>query len=229
MNTRLAAVLLSASLFLVGCATPPQPPLSVRSEALAAKPKMGVAMSPLPKVDTEFPGAGCLLCLAAASMANQSLTAYVKTLSGEDLKQVKNDLADRLRAKGLDVVVIDEPVDLTKLPEVSTVQTNFARRDFSSLKAKYRVDKLVVVDVTALGVHRTYSSYIPTSAPKAVLQGASFIVDLTSNALDWYLPVSVRKAADANWDEPPKFPGLTNAFYQAIEQGKDAMVKPFEQ
>ena len=229
MRIRLTAALVAASLFLAGCTTPPQRSLPLRSEALASKPKMGVAMSLLPKVDTAFPGAECLLCLAAASMANRSLTAHVQTLSGDDLKQVKDDLAERLRAKGLDVIVIEEPIDLTKLREVSPVQTNFARRDFSPLKEKHRIDKLVVIDISAWGVERTYSAYVPTSEPKAIVRGASYIVDLTSNALDWYMSIWVRKAAGPNWDEPPKFPGLTNAFYQAIEQGKDAVLQPFEQ
>lgn len=227
MNIRIAAALLAVSAFLVGCATPPQPSLAVRTEALVAKPKVGIAMTPLPKVDTEFPGANCLLCLAAASVANKSLTAYVQTLPSAEVAQVKADLAAALRAKGLDVVVIDEPIDLTKLPEVSSAPVNFARRDFSSLKAKYQIDKLLLVDVTALGVWRTYASYVPTSDPKAVLRGSSYLVDLTSNGYDWYLPLSLQKAAESAWDEPPKFPGLTNAYYQAIEAGKDAVVKPF--
>jgi len=228
MNLRISAFLLMSSI-LVGCAAPPQLPVAVRSEALAAKPRIGVAMTALPKTDTAFPGADCLLCLAAASVANSSLTSHVQTLKTDDVAPVKADVAELLRAKGLDVVVIDEAIDLKTLPAVSSVQQNFARQDFTSLKAKYKVEKLLLIDVTAIGVHRTYASYIPTSDPKAVVRGASYIVDLSTNAYDWYLPLSVQKASESKWDEPPKFPGLTNAYYQAIETGKDAIVKPFSQ
>jgi hypothetical protein len=38
----------------------------------------------------------------------------------------------------------------------------------------------------------------------------------------------VQKATDGDWDEPPKFPGLTNAYFQAVEQFKDGAKKPFK-
>ena len=228
MKMRFAIALVAIASLLGGCASVPQPPLPVAKELLASKTKVGVAMAPLPKVDTAFPGAGCLLCLAAASLTNNKLTAHVQTLTVEDLPLLKGELAKSLRAKGLDAVVIDEPLDVQKLPSFSA-KPNFATKDFSALKAKYKVDKLLVIDIAALGAWRDYSSYIPTSDPKAVFKGTGYIVDLGSNALDWYLPVNIVKSADQKWDEPPKFPGLTNAYYQAIELGKDAFSKPFAQ
>src|SRR5205085_7285070 len=114
------------SALITGCATPPQPPLSVSKELLSSKAaKVGVAMTALPKVDTDFPGAGCLLCLAAASMANQSLTKHVQTLTAEDLAGVKVDMVKLLRSKGLDAVAIDEPLDVRNLPDLSSKELNF--------------------------------------------------------------------------------------------------------
>jgi hypothetical protein len=230
MKTRIAAVLVMASALLGGCASTPQFPVALSKEVLAVKTtKVGVAMTALPKVDTQFPGAGCLLCLAAASIANQSLTAHVQTLTPEDLPQLKTEVAKLLRAKGLDAIVIDEPLNVRGLPDFSAKEPNFARKDFSSLKAKYQVDKLVVIDVTALGAWRSYASYIPSGDPKAVFMATGYLVNLGNNALDWYRPLQIYKSADQKWDEPPKFPGLTNAYYQAIELGKDAITKPFAQ
>jgi hypothetical protein len=59
-----------------------------------------------------------------------------------------------------------------------------------------------------------------------LLQGVGYIVNLKNNTYEWYLPVLVTKAADQNWDEPPKFPGLTNAYFQALEIGKDSFLRP---
>ncbi|HJV61575.1 MAG TPA: hypothetical protein VJ743_11560 [Albitalea sp.] len=230
MKLGLATAFLVLSALLGGCASAPQLPVSLSKDAIASKTaKVGVAMTALPKVDTEFPGAGCLLCLAAASVANQSLTAHVQTLQPEDLAALKGDVAQLLRKRGVDVTVIGEPLDLKSLPSFSSKEPNFARLDFSSLKAKYHVDKLVVIQITALGAWRNYASYIPTGDPKAVLKGTGYMVNLSNNALEWYLPVDVQKSADQKWDEPPKFPGLTNAYYQAIEIGKESFTKPFEQ
>jgi hypothetical protein len=231
MNIRFAmTAVVAISALLAGCAGTPQLPVPVSKDLLASKAtRVGVAMAPLPKVDTDFPGAGCLLCLAAASMANHSLTAHIQTLSHEDLPQLKNDIAKMLRAKGMEAKVIDEPLDVKALPSFSSKETNFAPKDFTSLKGKYGVDKLLVIDIRSLGASRDYSAYIPTGDPKAVLRGTGYIVNLGNNALEWYLPLDIQKSADVKWDEPPKFPGLTNAYYQALEIGKDAITKPFAQ
>jgi hypothetical protein len=34
-------------------------------------------------------------------------------------------------------------------------------------------------------------------------------------------------SAQGEWDEPPKFPGLTTAYYQAIELAKDKIKDQF--
>jgi hypothetical protein len=226
MKSRIALVLLTLAALLGGCAGTPQAPVPISKELLSSKTvKVGVAMSILPKVDTEFPGAGCLLCLATASLANQSLSAHVRTLSSDELAPLKDEVAKLLRGQGMEAKAIDEPLDVKKLPGFSSKEPNFAKRDHASLKAKYGLDKLLVIDITALGAWRNYSAYIPTGDPKAVLKGSGYIVNLSNNALDWYLPLDIQKSAEQKWDEPPKFPGLTNAYYQALEGGKDAILK----
>ncbi|MFM2068402.1 MAG: hypothetical protein RLZZ584_3311 [Pseudomonadota bacterium] len=213
---------------LGGCAAPPIKPIELSDSVYAAKSaRVGVVLGQLPKVDTQFPGAGCLLCLAAASVANSKLTAHVQTLGAEDLPKVKDDLVKRLRARGLDAVAIDTPIDIEKLAAPPTSGDAIARRDFSALKATLHVDKLLVIEVNALGVWRNYSAYIPTGDPKAVLLGAGYLVNLTGNTLEWYRPVNIMKSADQQWDEPPNFPGLTNAYFQALELGKDEFTSAF--
>lgn len=230
MKRRHVIALVALSAVLAGCATPPQTPIALSAGVASLKPaKVGVVMSALPKVDTEFPGASCLLCYAAASVTHQALTRHVQTLPQEDLPQLAASMVRLLRAKGLDAVALESPLDLKKLPDPSTKAPNFAPKDFSSFKTRYGVDKLLVLDITALGVWRNYSAYVPTGDPKAVFKGTGYLVNLGTNALEWYLPVDVQKSADQAWDEAPKFPGLTNAYFQAIEMGKDSFTKPFEQ
>jgi len=113
------------------------------------------------------------------------------------------------------------------LSDYGTKGPNIAKKDFSALQKKYKVDRLLVIEIASLGFVRTYSAYIPTSDPKGVLQGSGYIVNLNSNTYEWYLPVNISKSADKNWDEPPKFPGLTNAYFQVLELGKDAFLQPF--
>lgn len=215
---------------LAGCSTvPPQKPLSLPATALKAEAgQIGVAMSAVPKVDTQFPGAGCLLCLAAASAMNSSLTDHVRTLPPEDVPALKDRAAALIKAKGGAPVVLGSALDVRALPDFKSDALNVARKDFRSLKDKHQVDKLLMIQIDTLGVVRNYSSYVPTSEPKAVFSGTAYLVDLKTNALEWYHPFNITKAADGNWDESPKFPRMTNAFFQALEQGKDEILRPLE-
>ena len=230
MNFRIFGVALVMTL-LGGCASiPPQQPLPVSPDLLSSKSaRIAVVMAPMPKVDTQFPGAGCLLCLAAASMTNSSLTNYVQTLSTEDIVRLPAELTKSLRARGLEATQIPDVLDVSKLPDVAKAQPNFASKNFSSLKTKFNADKLLVIEIQALGVWRNYANYFPAGDPRAVMKGRAYIVDLTTNALDWYTLIDVMRAADAKWDEAPSFPGLTNAYYQALEAGRDTVKQPFLQ
>jgi hypothetical protein len=228
MKASFGVTLVAIAIFLGGCASISQPSVQLGQDTLAAQTsRIGVAMTALPKVDTQLPGAGCLLCLAAASIANSSLTTHAHNLPYEDLPKLKNDVADSIRKKGTDVMLIAEDINIDALPNYDTEGPNIARKDFSSLQKKYKIDKLLVINITALGFLRTYSSYIPTSDPKALLQGTGYIVNLNNNTYEWYLPVKVIKSAENRWDEAPEFPGLTNAYFQALEIGKESFLKPF--
>jgi len=215
--------------FMAGCATtPPQLPVELSSQAMASGGgRIGVAMKKLPQVDTYLPGAGCLLCLAAASVANSQLTAYAQKLPPEQLPQLKEDVAAALRAKGADVVVIADPLDVDALPTTGSKAPNTSTRNFGDLKTKYAIARLLVIEIDQLGFERTYSAYVPTSDPKAVLRGRGYIVNLTNNGYEWFAPVNLVRSAGGPWDEPPKFPGLTNAYYEVVERGRDAFLAPF--
>jgi hypothetical protein len=213
---------------LAGCAAKPQMPVQLSPMALSAAPsqRVGIVMAAVPKASLELPGANCLLCVAAAQVANASIAKHFDTLDSGDLLQVRDRIAEMLRKKGVAVVILPDPLDLNTLAETASSTPNAAKRDFSPLKQKYGVDKLVVVSVEALGVQRSYSAYIPTGAPYAFLRAAGYMVDLRSNAYDWYQPVQVfRSAEGGRWDEPPSYPGLTNAYYQALETSKDRILE----
>jgi hypothetical protein len=228
MKSLFRPVLLAAALVLTGCAGQPQRSIAFSAPAASpTPPRIGVAMTVLPKVDTSLPGASCLLCLAAASMANSTLTSYTHTLPQEDLPKLKEQVAELLRKKGMEVVVIDAPLNVGKLPNAQGKGPDRPRKDFSSLATQYNIEHLVVIDIGQIGFERMYSAYIPSSDPKGAVTGLGYEVNLKSNTYEWYAPVNIRVSAEGKWDEPPKFPGLTNAYFQALEMSKDTILKPF--
>jgi hypothetical protein len=220
-------VALFACIQLAGCASNPQLPVAFDHALNAQSGRVGVAMTALPKVDTAFPGAGCLLCLATASAANSSLTKHTHGLTSEELLTLKEDIAVRLRTKGVDVTVIAEDLNLKPLKDFSGGGVNVAKKDFRALKDKYKVDRLVIIDITRLGFVRNYAAYISKGEPTADLSGTVSVVDLSTNTYDYYLEINQSKGAEGNWDEPPDFPALTNAYYAVVETGKDAIRQPF--
>jgi len=228
MKFSFGLILATVAVFTSGCATVPQKPVALSPTMVNPQAgRIGVGMTALPKLDTQLPGAGCLLCLMAATAATSGITTHAGTLPYEDLPNLKNEIADLLRKKGADVVVIAENLDVGALSNSASKEPNVARKDFSPLRQKYKVDKLLIIEIKELGFTRSYSAYFPTSDPKGLLNAVGYIVNLTNNTYDWYLPVSISKSADQNWDEPPKYPGLTNAYFQTLEIGRDAFLRPF--
>lgn len=169
-------VLAAAAVFLGGCATPIQQRIDLADNyfvsSKAKEGKVGVVMVELPKPDTAFPGANCLLCLGVANGMHSSLSKEVQTFSTAELKPLPHDVVALLKKRGLDAVLIDEPLKIDALPDLNASDSvNKSRKNFTSLKAKYNIDRLVVIHFTALGVWRSYSAYVPTDPPKAVVVG----------------------------------------------------------
>lgn len=207
-------------LMISGCAVAPQTPIPLGNDYLKARTDaIGVAMSAVPKPGVEYPGAGCLLCLMTASVANKSLADAVPNWPTDELASLKGELLTLLSRRGQTVRDIEGPLNVTALPDRAGVQPGFARKDFSSLRAR-GVERVLVVDLKSVGVWRNYAAYVPTGAPQAILKAEVYIVDLATHRLDWYQVLDLSRVAEGNWDEPPKFPGLANAYFQVMEEGK---------
>jgi hypothetical protein len=227
MKHRISLILAIAALILGGCATPQHPVELVKETLTPQSGKIGIAMGQIPKVDTYFPGVSCLLCLITTSIANAKLTAHAQTLSGEDLLKLKGEISSLLGERGIQAQIIKETIDIQTLPDFKSQETNIARKDFTAFRAKYNIDKLIVIAINGLGFVRTYRGHFPTSDPQGVFEGIGYMVDLASNRYEWYWPVSIIKSAQGEWDEPPQFSNLTNAYFRAMDVGKKIFMQPF--
>jgi len=220
-----------ASLSLLGaCSTTPPHRAELSTDVVTGKAgKVGVVMSAVPMPDTSFPGASCLLCLAAASVANGTLTKYTHTLATDDVVAYRAAVVNALKTKGADTVEITDVLDVKKLTDVKAPVADSPKKDFKGLKSAYNVDELVVIEVGSLGIERNYAAYIPQGQPAGFVYGKVYIVDLATNAYRWQLDLSVTKQVEGAWSEPPSFPALTNAYFTAIELGKDQILSPLKQ
>ncbi len=216
---------------LAGCSsTPPQAPIALDDPSqFYASGKVAIVVNTPEKADTYFPGANCLLCAGAAAMMNSSLTNHTQALPVDDFTNLPHTLKDELTALGKDVV-LTEGVVPSKLKKYKSDVANTARRDFSGVASQYGADQVLVVDLSLVGVVRTYASYVPTSDPIPTISGAAYIVNAADQKLVWYAPIRIAKNVEGEWDEADQgFPGVTNAYYQAVEEAMDTIREPVSQ
>jgi hypothetical protein len=227
LNVRNLLAGIAVAMSLAACqTTPPQNPIQLTKENLAAqKGRVAVGIR-IANPDLYLPGASCLLCIGAATVANSSLNTYAKTLKTDELLQVRAEIVEGLRKKGVDAVAIDAPLDFDKLPDLK-LGPNTATKDYSGVAKGF--DHIVVINVQQIGFVRNYAAYVPTSDAKATLSAFAFMVNLKTNGYEWFDHLTITRSAEGAWDEAPAFPGLTNAYFQTIEQAKDRMKGPFLQ
>lgn len=215
-------------LFVTGCASvPQQSSVNLDLNLIPKEQKIGLYVSPIPKITTWFPGANCLLCMGAASLANSSLTKQVETFQAEELAKTQAAITQQLKAKGYDVVVISSLIPEKKLAKIKPAVGSTIAKNYSAYKTQHGVDQLLVVNFSTVGVVRQYSSYIPNGAPQATVAAQFYMIDVARNAYNLYSPINIVKSADGEWDAPPVFPAMTNAFYQSEEEAVDLLKKPF--
>lgn len=228
IHVRLWTLLFTTCLFLSGCAAPRQEPIGITSDFFkTGVGKIGIAMPDAAQPDTFFPGADCLLCIAAASVNHRSLTNEVKTWPTGEFQSLKHEMQALLKARGQQAVLIEEALKLQDLPDRKNAAPGQARKDFSSLQQRAGIDRLLVIQLLQAGVQRSHSSYFPTGPAMAMLKAEAYLVDLSTHQLAWYETVDLARSAEGEWDEAPKFPGLTNAYFQILELSKDQIKKPF--
>jgi hypothetical protein len=186
-------------------------------------------MEPIPEPTMALPGAGCLLCILTATAASSTLTEQVKTFSSDELASLPSEVKTVLEVDKKNVSIVDAVIQIDELPD-SEGGENKPRKNFTELAKKYNVDQLLVIDIDSHGATRPYSSYFPTGAPEASINGKAYIIDLKSNDYLWYLPLSMFKGAGGEtWDEAPEYPGITNSYYQILEEFRDGVLNAISQ
>lgn len=214
------AVLLAIG--LSACAVKPITPINMDTNFYQdSTSTVGVYVVAPEKVDTYLDGASCLLCYAAAAAANGTLTKHLRTLDVNEMTMIKSDIVKDMQGKGKKVTLVNADLNLNKLKTYKPKTEGFAAVDFTVLKNTAGVDKLLVLQIDMLGAQRLYSGYVPTSSPIGAVSGKIFLVDLATNKLELYQSFNERVAVEGEWDEPDNFPGVTTAYYQAMEQAKD--------
>ena len=218
IKIKISLILVVAALMTACAGVPRQPTLTLSPDFYSNKDGVvGIYMNKLPAPDTHLVGASCLLCYAAASAANSSLTSHITSLSAEDLDGMSGAIEAKLKDKGIKTRFINTAIEFEVMEDFADHKTGFSHKDLKPLRESLGVDKLIVVSITSVGAYRPYSGYIPTGDPVGVVTGIAYTVDLKTNKYEQYESLDFKVNTEGEWDEPPAFAGVTNAYYQAID------------
>ena len=219
-----ALVLVSTALF-AGCAT--VQPVHLDQSYWAHKPdSVGVVIVKMPEPRTLKMGAQGLLDIGINALMADSLTKYLNGLNQDDFREAGKVIATHFSKHGVPTKLIPEELDLATVPKAQNPEKGFAKLDFASLKAKYGVEQLVVLQVNASGTIRSYYGFIPTSAPKGYFSCNGMLVDLNNNKLLWTASAVQQVPVEDPWDQASEsYPHITAAFYRALEGAKTSVVR----
>ncbi|GMM85062.1 hypothetical protein [Pseudoalteromonas sp. MTN2-4] len=216
------------TLGLAACGSTPQPTVSLKPEVLNAEKKIGIYFAKAEAPTTNIHGAYCLLCYGVASAANATLDKHLKTLPIADLESTKELVLEGYKKSSDNVSYIELSENEVKKLKKFKGELGFAKKDFRPLKESKNIDVLVVVEYWAHGAYRLYDAYIPLTDPQGYVTGVVYSVDLNDNQYIQYQKIDKKVVVDGEWDEPSlNFPGVTNAYYQALEQTKESIKKIF--
>jgi hypothetical protein len=103
----------------------------------------------------------------------------------------------------------------------------FAGRDYSPLGSSMQADFLLVIDVLGVGTARDYKGFMPNSPPAAYFDAVGQLIELKSRKLLWQRQVQLLRSAQAEWDQPPGYPRLTQKVHEAIDAGSSLLIADF--
>jgi len=233
-NKRKLSLILLILLFLVGCVAM-VPKIDVDPKFWADKEQViGVAIAKLPTPASLKSGNQGLLDVLINEANASDLDKHLASLDISSVNQLNEKVVTYLTSKNIKAVKIDSAIDIKALPELNEEQRankpHIALHDYTSLKEQYHVDKLLVITVVNVGTMRSYYGFIPTSAPVGSCSINGKIINLSNNELEWNQTTTQNvPSADANWDTPPEFPGLTKAVFSAYEQTQQMLINQFMQ
>jgi hypothetical protein len=204
---------------LAGAAAP-----EVASPASAAPkpPVIGVVAMPLSPVKDSY---AYLVRDGELDATARAFRDFTSTLSTAVLDRVKDRIADAFRARGMDVVMIPDTLDIEKYRQTRARDATHPAQNFRPVKSRYHVDRLVVLQFDRNDVLFSGTPELPTAA----IHGVGYVVDLETNAYLRYTTVRVDRRVEDDWNDRSQFPGFPKvaaAWQRAVGDAADAMVTP---
>jgi len=193
---------------------------------------IGVAIVKYPVPQTYRAGSQGLLDMAINSAAASTLDSYLQKLDLKNFSAVADTFVSKLRQRGFTAKRIEGIVDPEKMPAFSSARSDEKTmdKDFRQLGRQEGVERLILLAIDRCGTIRNYYGFIPLGAPKAFCLCKGHMVNCTSNTIEWFAATEeLTSTVDVigDWDQPPAYPNLTQAFPKAMESGIQFLEKDY--
>lgn len=211
---RYVLILLGLS-FLVGCAKQPNVPLADNFWQ-DKKQKIAVVTTKSPTPHVYQTGGEGLLDYAINSVANNGLGEHLSSTDLTWYRKLPQNFVTRLKQSNVYAQAYDEQP-----------KSGAGHAQYFSFARLQGADKLLLIDLEAVGVQRSYYSFVPTGDPKAycVLKGE--LIDTNNNQVLWRYKSDILQPIQGNWDQSPNYPNLTHALENAEALAEQEMIASF--
>lgn len=224
----LFSMVLAGTLLLAGCAHP-VPNVPLNSSFWNQKGQtVGVNIAHPEKTGFYKLGQVGLLDDGIDNLMTSDSRNYVEKLALAPFNKVQFTFVDGLNKRGMKAHVIKAKIDLTKLKESGAKNPKTeALLDFRPLAGLANANYLLIMNVTEAGIARKYYGVIPLGNPVAIFNVEGRLVNLTTNAILWRDQVHELAPIGSNWDSPPKYTALKQAYMRALTSARSDLLLDF--
>lgn len=176
--------------------------------------KVAIAAFKAPEPQVHRVGGEGLVELAVNSAMNKNMNNALKRTDLSWYDNMDATFADRLKAQKISTSVLPKQFE-----------SNKKNREIILRQAEG--DKVLTLELRAVGARRTYYGFIPTGAPEAYCLLVGELVDPKDKKVLWHHETEIIEPVKGDWDQSPHYPNFANALNVAVTEAKQEMLDSF--
>jgi len=158
-------------------------------------------------------------------IATKNFRRYLQTLDMKWYSKLKQQFVVSFRKSGVKVKTFPEDISTKKFNYLNKNLQQYAKYDYSFLKTRIGVSKLLLISVDAAGAIRRYYGFIPLSSPKAYVSLTGRLINLKNNRILWRYTAQSKVPVEGEWDQPPMYENFTAAFNEAVRRAASQLMQ----
>lgn len=198
---------------LMGCAQPRNVQLSENFWQDQSQ-KIAVASFKAPEPQMHRVGNEGLLDLAINNAMNSNMNKALKRADMNWYNNMSTQFATRLKEQKIHT-------------SISEQQFKNDKKNREIILRQAEGDKVLTLELRAVGARRTYYGFIPTGAPEAYCLLVGELIDPKDKKVLWRHESEIIHPIQGAWDQSPNYPNFTSALNVAVNEAKQELLDSF--